>query len=270
MNNNKILIITEQLKSDLIAYAIRFKNIIDFRSIPSEEPHLARGWTLSHEHPQFGKQSLIVDKLTDNAFVVSFAGSQEYLDHINSSGWLSSAETLQTYLMDLDPQMEEFLATVAVVEYNEQIVFAGVIGDNTELNMELIASAVSSTPGADPVDEVVEATTQFVDQLSDEVNTLLDPPADEVASALGEAIVETDEQINAASDTAAPSTDEPSPSSSERKFRMFKNLSPKTKFIIAETARVCVCVAGVIVVGSLVEKAAHALFDKAPASPFEM
>lgn len=53
-------------------------------------------------------------------------------------------------------------------------------------------------------------------------------------------------------------------------FKFYKNLQPGTKFVIAETARVCACIAGVIVVQGVIEKTATKLLTPSPATPYEM
>lgn len=274
--NNKILIITTALKQQVVAAAERLNNTTTENTIIADGA-LVEGVKIHHTHAEYGEQTVLIDRVLDNAWVVSFAGSQEYLDLINSNGWLSSAETLQTYLMDLNPEMEEFLSKVAVVAYNDQVLFAGVIGDDTQLDMEFIAGVVqaSNFVGSD----TVEVTKEFLHQLGEEIGRVVEPVITEVDQSTIR--TEVDAEADVIADTILhdaevppenpnPSTDEPDSPTPERKFRMFKNLSPKAKFVIGETARVCACVAGTIVVSSAIVKVASVLFDKAEPSQFEM
>lgn len=195
MSSKKTLIITVALASRLLSIADGLTNAHHDRP----EVENLDGARLIHEHPEFGTQSLLLDRITDQYFSVSFAGHAAYLELIESDGWLNTADTLVKYLESLGEEIDLNLNALSVYIFNDDFLILGTENDVVDLSDETLQSLTGFKPAGTVTDEPelsqAEVTTAKVVET---IETIGHQVGDKVA----DAVEEIGERISAAVDSA--------------------------------------------------------------------
>lgn len=269
MNSKKTLIITVALASRLLS--IVTQDLVYSQSEPRDDnpihdrPEVENldGARLTHEHPDFGAQTLLLERITDSYFSVSFVGHAAYLEQIESEGWYNSSLTLVKYLESLGETVNIDLAALTIYQLNDEILVVGT--EDEVVNLEdpalqaltgfVAAGAASAVSTAETVAaNITDTLEQVANVAGDKVTEAIDEVSDRIESAVGtarEAAADAAETVEEVIDAAAEALD---PNHSLR-YRLVQKL--KTP------AGIAVATVGVAVVGAALYSGVKALLPDA-------
>lgn len=203
-NNTKTLIITQAVAEYLLNNAGKYQNTaveIDTQLAIDD----VDGFKVHYEHPQYGPQLLIGERIEAQLFSVSFAGREEYLEKIHTDGWNSSATSLVEYLHDLNPELTTDISELHFYELGENYVVY-TRGNHDVLDIDnpiFVALGLGTVEGAQLEAAIVE---EYVV-----------PALDEVLTAVEDAF--TSDEITAAETIGGDSPDAPQDTPAVATFR---------------------------------------------------
>lgn len=171
-NTHKTLLITTALAARLLSVANVLSNTFVTTNSQQTEIDAVDGFTIEHDHADYGKQAIVADRLDDNTWVISFAGRQEFQELIGTNGWVSSAQALENYFLLLDPEFVPFFADLNVSYIGE--------------NKTLIALDLEDAASVDPRHLAEEGTVETVDVRGNLGERLLDEAINTVVGAVDE------------------------------------------------------------------------------------
>jgi hypothetical protein len=237
--NTKTLLITTALAVRLLSIAqglCATKVQDDATRVPGNDIEF-EGFTIEHEHAEYGPQRLLVDQIHQNLYTVSFVGREEYLEMIGTQGWESSAEALVNYLVDLNPELELSLEEFRCSEIGDKFVVYSLVSEDE------LAFDADSELGRLFFGKLLANASQELDAIIDAAGAAA---FEEIVRPVEEA-VQTD-AIDETVDAGSQAADHPDDVDSER-VASFRRKA--MKFIASPMGiAACVGVLGLMVVGA--------------------
>lgn len=185
MNSKKTLIVTVALASRLLSIADGLTNVHHDRP----EVENLDGARLMHEHPDFGTQTLLLERISEQYFSVSFAGHASYLELIESDGWLNTGRTLVNYLESLGEEINLDLNELLVYSLNDDILVVGVGEDTIDLNDPMLQTLSNFKPAG-------AASEEATPSAADTASANLVETIETIGHQIGEVVVDAVEDIS--------------------------------------------------------------------------